>query len=555
MSQDLSPTEELVLEITTQTLSIISLFASLFIIISFIIIKNLRKHKSLKWIFFMALSDSLASIAYSLGRLTQLDNFPSQILCFIQAVMINCFELSSVLWAGAIATSLAILIIFPSRPKDLSYDNYIPNQNSNKNFSINNNTKNSLNKDTKLNEEHKQSTLDLSTISETDNFNKEDLENIESLQNINYTNNNRNNNSNKMKVDKNIVNSLKVNIDHGIADDSSEYESPIYSLHYIDNQFQNTEDNDHSSHIYDYTRNTFDESFTNQIAEEKRKNLSLPPIKTELNSKKNLNNLKNRLDILSNIKYDENSEESDSSTSTSGFELQDTHFQPRSSPLLKKFKNLLKNNIIPFIFISVCWCYPLVLTIVMIFAGVFGDSDSYCWIDKNLDRKTRTIWTMIAFYIPLWLCEIYIICIYAFIIIKIAWRWMIKSRIFHGDFAQEIAKQNMVVIFKLSLYPTILLIAYIFPTINRIHQFFGDTNFWLLFLHIIGSHSIGFLNAIVYGVTQNVFTNYVVACQNIKKKFRSNNKKENNRSKNEEKQVVNVNQTPDDEMVEVSLSD
>src|SRR5690606_2717623 len=95
--------------------------------------------------------------------------------------------------------------------------------------------------------------------------------------------------------------------------------------------------------------------------------------------------------------------------------------------------------------------------------------------------------------------------IYAFISLKILRRWILRRKLFSSNVANIIAKQNLIVMFKLSLYPTILLVAYFFPTVNRIVQFFGESPFWILLLHVIGSHSVGLLNAIVYGVTMRVF--------------------------------------------------
>ena len=89
-------------------------------------------------------------------------------------------------------------------------------------------------------------------------------------------------------------------------------------------------------------------------------------------------------------------------------------------------------------------------------------------------------------------------------------------------YPKEEEKRTARIANRLLLYPLILIISFIFATINRFTHLFCDITFetnWFILLHIVFSNLNGFLNAVVYGLSNQVK-------QHIKDLFKSNSKNE-----------------------------
>lgn len=139
-------------------------------------------------------------------------------------------------------------------------------------------------------------------------------------------------------------------------------------------------------------------------------------------------------------------------------------------------------------FLAFGWGFPLILTIGPATTGSYGDSGGWCWITD--ERPIDVAWRFIQFYGPLWIAMLYCAIVYA--------RVARKFRMLNNG-------QDTGPVRRLKWYPLVLVICYSWASINRVYQAItGDFQFWLSAIHIIFMSSIGLLNAIVYGMTQQV---------------------------------------------------
>jgi len=109
---------------------------------------------------------------------------------------------------------------------------------------------------------------------------------------------------------------------------------------------------------------------------------------------------------------------------------------------------------------------PALLSIVPAVSGVYGVSGFYCWIqdDGSQSRVSVLVWRLCLFYIPLWLSTIYNFVNY----IRI-WRF-VKEYFSKEEENDDIAtKKQLSIIKKLTLYPLIMVVCYLFATINKIY--------------------------------------------------------------------------------------
>jgi len=135
----------------------------------------------------------------------------------------------------------------------------------------------------------------------------------------------------------------------------------------------------------------------------------------------------------------------------------------------------------------ICFGVPFLFTIIPWYLGYIGQAGDFCWIViDNRHRWTSFFMRLFEFYLPLWGIIYYNIYVYI--------------RLIH--YLNSINAN--VGLKRLALYPLILVICWFFPTLHRIESFFRDDSQFLNAMHNISESLQGILNAILYGMNENV---------------------------------------------------
>ena len=124
--------------------------------------------------------------------------------------------------------------------------------------------------------------------------------------------------------------------------------------------------------------------------------------------------------------------------------------------------------------------------------GAIGPAGDYwCWINLNdMELSKAEALILSELYIPLWISAITIL----FIIYKVI------HYIRNATAGVSIAFVN-----RLKMYPFIMIICWIPPTIHRIYNFCTDRDSTILiYLHIIFTRGEGLLHVLAYGMNESV---------------------------------------------------
>eukprot|EP00761_Pharyngomonas_kirbyi_P008788 gb/GECH01008800.1/.p1 GENE.gb/GECH01008800.1/~~gb/GECH01008800.1/.p1 ORF type:complete len:363 (+),score=58.84 gb/GECH01008800.1/:1-1089(+) len=160
---------------------------------------------------------------------------------------------------------------------------------------------------------------------------------------------------------------------------------------------------------------------------------------------------------------------------------------------------------------SVCyWLYHVVIWgaaamvgVVNAAVGTTGNSGGWCWIGDRTPH--RGAWRFGVFYIPLWAIMGYICVAYA-LMAYLLWQ---KQRSLSSADAKLIVETNKKIMRKFALYPAVMIFCWTWATVNRlVTEATGTDLLWLVVLHTIFGHTQGVWNALVYGITQNVWSVY-----------------------------------------------
>jgi len=149
------------------------------------------------------------------------------------------------------------------------------------------------------------------------------------------------------------------------------------------------------------------------------------------------------------------------------------------------------------------WGVPALFTLIPGITHDYGDTGAWCWIESTNQKEADrgTIYRFIFFYIPIWLGILFNAYMY--------WRVVSGIRRITGGVPSEASTNLKKLCDRLSMYPLIMVICRIPPTINRIQNSISPQHpvFALFVLHKIFVSIQGFLNSIAYG-----FTPIVRAC-------------------------------------------
>jgi hypothetical protein len=113
--------------------------------------------------------------------------------------------------------------------------------------------------------------------------------------------------------------------------------------------------------------------------------------------------------------------------------------------------------------------------------------------------KLGRIWSLAAFYVPLWIIILIVVILYAILFIqtyRINRLTASSQRI--GKAWRKKKKDELSAYTQLICYPAIFVLVWLFPTINRMSQMFVNPIFGLMMIHSLISPLQGFLNCIVY---------------------------------------------------------
>jgi len=156
---------------------------------------------------------------------------------------------------------------------------------------------------------------------------------------------------------------------------------------------------------------------------------------------------------------------------------------------------------LPF-FALVCVGAPLLLALLPLADASYGTSGAWCWI-----RPDRVAWVFVQFYGPLWAAIVFNGCVY------VATRRLllrtIEASAARGELAagDETALKLRRLIERLQFYPAILVVVWLFASVNRVYEAAtggADRIFALVLLARCFSASQGLLNALAYGFSDGV---------------------------------------------------
>jgi len=155
----------------------------------------------------------------------------------------------------------------------------------------------------------------------------------------------------------------------------------------------------------------------------------------------------------------------------------DEHFHPPVVETKMKYYHLI------------CWGYPIPVTFLPFITHSYGDTGGWCWITNN--DLASTLWRFFQFYIVLWI-----------VITYCAWVYFQVYRKLTNSLTDQrtVPKQ----VSHIRFYPLVLVICWIWGTINTVYTSFHEDSpglLWMNALHIFFASALGAVNAFVYGLT------------------------------------------------------
>ena len=221
-------------------------------------------------------------------------------------------------------------------------------------------------------------------------------------------------------------------------------------------------------------------------------------------------------------------------------------------------------------FHAVIWCIAAVFVIIPWAAGVFGPAGAWCWIDARLGRRAQAA-RLLCFYLPTWSVVTYEVVVYLRVISKLRalTRLAEATRAVRADMRREeqarataragidgprtditggsesgagylgspggatagaddggmgragdsvdaAERKLRRLLYRVGAYPLILIVAWFWPTVNRVTNWFYDgdaagDHYWLYVLMALGMSTQGISNMVAYGLSPKV-REYAVQC-------------------------------------------
>jgi len=129
---------------------------------------------------------------------------------------------------------------------------------------------------------------------------------------------------------------------------------------------------------------------------------------------------------------------------------------------------------------------------------VYGQAGAWCWIVNDQQAWRFTMW-----YGPLIIMFVYVLTMYIWIIRTL---YAQKSSEFYQREAEEEIRTKWQTSLRLSRYPLIFIILWIFPIINRIQNWIADDDgvFFLVLMHALCTSIQGTINSITYCIDERI---------------------------------------------------
>lgn len=149
-------------------------------------------------------------------------------------------------------------------------------------------------------------------------------------------------------------------------------------------------------------------------------------------------------------------------------------------------------------YVGVCFGLPLIVTFLPFATDSYGDTGGWCWIVQF--NEAGTLWRLLQFYIPLWFVVAYNTYVYV----------SVYQRLRDMDAARP-NPQAAAMMSKIKYYPLVLVVCEFWASVNAIYEAVNGLRsgeqfvMWLNVLQITFASSIGMVNALVYGLTPNVY--------------------------------------------------
>jgi hypothetical protein len=148
-----------------------------------------------------------------------------------------------------------------------------------------------------------------------------------------------------------------------------------------------------------------------------------------------------------------------------------------------------------FWYIIVCCGVPTIMCVGAALDNAYGPAGGWCYM-----TDAKAYWRFVAFYAPLWICILFNTVVY-FMVLR-----LLRNAVKVGHANDTSTNSIRLLMKRLQLYPFILVIVWLFASINRVYEWSsgGDQVYALYMLQRIFSCAQGSLNAFAYGYSQGV---------------------------------------------------
>lgn len=146
-----------------------------------------------------------------------------------------------------------------------------------------------------------------------------------------------------------------------------------------------------------------------------------------------------------------------------------------------------------------CWGVPAVLAPLPFATHSYGPAQGWCWVSATQDQLwLGTVWRLLVFYVQLWVVICFNMYSYARIIKAI--------RVHSSSGLIDVIEIRDNLIRRLKFYPLVLVFCYTPVTVKRVYDFIDpeEANLALALASASTMCLNGFLNALVYGLTDSV---------------------------------------------------
>ncbi len=152
-------------------------------------------------------------------------------------------------------------------------------------------------------------------------------------------------------------------------------------------------------------------------------------------------------------------------------------------------------------YLAVGYGVPFLTSMIPLFTDSYVNTGFWCWFDASTTEGT--VLRFLFFYFPLWSAIIFNAWTYYVTITTMKNILMTQET---SDKSSDIPNKYKKLIARLKLYPLVLVICWFWGTINRLQNAISPSHpqFWLFLLQVLGSHSQGWMNAVVYGLNPGV---------------------------------------------------